>query len=153
MHSLKEVFITSDLYELISIFTYIPWNNMNFFLNLQLYNFDWSVYLYYFLYDITLEKTQLQNDWGTTQQIDRYGIHYIVMLMSSRLPSKRGKGRCYNQSLICREGYLKNIYSGFGCITGFEKTTLSIHSFDMRTICLQIFVVKQWYPFIYWFNT
>jgi hypothetical protein len=121
MHSLKEVFITSDLYELISIFTYIPWNNMNFFLNLQLYNFDWSVYLYYFLYDITLEKTQLKNDWGTTQQIDRYGIHYIVMLMSSRLPSKRRKGRCYNQSLICREGYLKNIYSGFGCITGFEK--------------------------------
>jgi hypothetical protein len=40
MYSLKEVFITSDLYELISIFTYISWNNMNFFLNLQLYNFD-----------------------------------------------------------------------------------------------------------------
>jgi len=46
---------------------------MNFFRNLQLYNFDWPVYSYYFLYDITLEKTQLQNDCrGTTQQIDSF---------------------------------------------------------------------------------
>ena len=78
---------------------------MNFFLNLQLYNFDWSVYLYYFLYDITLEKTQLQNESGTTQQIDRYGIHYIVMLMSSRLPSKRGRRGAITNRLSFERGY------------------------------------------------
>ena len=117
MNSLKELFITSDLYELISIFTYISWNNMNFFLNLQLYNFDWSVYLYYFLYDITLEKTQLQNDWGTTQQIDRYGIHYIVMLNFF----EGGEGGVIANRLSFERGYLKNIYSAFGCTTGFEK--------------------------------
>ena len=64
---------------------------MNFFRNLQLYNLYWPVYSYYFLYDITLEKTQLQNDCrGKTQQIDRNGVHYKIMLISSRLPSKRG---------------------------------------------------------------
>lgn len=64
---------------------------MNFFRNFQLCNFDWPVYSYYYLYDITLEKTQLQNDCrGTTHQIDRYGIHYKIMPISSRLPSKRG---------------------------------------------------------------
>ena len=75
----------------------------------------------YMIY-VTLEKTQLQNDWRrTTQQIDCYGIHYIVMLMSSRLPSKRGRGGVITNRLSFERGYLKNIYSAFGCTTGFEK--------------------------------